>query len=149
MKLFEQALPEWRRRPRKRAMDPLAHFKSPAPLKEQPTDLAVQQPMACLVTDPILDLARAEEVFHRYQVSEGIDILQDGRGINTAADQQNVDSARAASGTGHPVGGPHEMQQPNPPHPPLTPFRQPHNDPLSTLPGLGAMFPRFPGVGGG
>lgn len=146
MKLFEQALPEWRRRPRKRALDPLAHFKSPAPLKKQPTDLAVQQPMACLVTDPILDLARAEEVFHRHQVSEGIDILQGGGGINTAADQQNVDAARAASGAGHPVGGPHEMQQPNLQQPSPAPLREPHNNPMSTVPGLGAMFPRFPGV---
>ena len=86
-----------------------------------------------MATDPLSDLARAEERFHSYQVGSGLEILRNGQHVETAADAQNVAAAKD------------ELQRQSVPDmtpaPPLMkPYEQqryvePYNDPFSTVPG--------------
>ena len=84
----------------------------------------------------MLDWGKAQEAFHAWQVSEGCNILGNGRGIDTAADEQNV---RAAQDEVHSASqDPASMPTPQPLL--MKPYEQqryvePHNNPFSTVPG--------------
>ena len=47
------------------------------------------QPYDNIVSDPVLELSRAEEAFHSYQVSSGFEIYKNGQ-VETAADEANI-----------------------------------------------------------
>ena len=153
MSYFDATIRDQFRKKRKRELDPTAAFKAHVKSIDADTNnLAFKQPAASLVQDPILELAKQQEKFHNFQVSSGLEIMKGDQGIETAADQQNLDIAKDElrkrslgndASLARPLSEPALNAFQNQPR-----FSEPHNNPFSSIPGgpgSGPMKP-FPGT---
>ena len=152
MSYFEATPRDHWRKKRKLEIDPVRAFKSHVKSTETGTSTPqTREPVSNLVPDPTLDLARAEEVFRQFQISSGAEILKSGQGIQTAADEQNVNVAKEELQKPG-VNGHDSLAQPQPAST-LNSFvdkpgmvKEPFNDPFSSIPGGKPFNPgRFPG----
>ena len=80
------------------------------------------QPMDCMVNDPVLDLAGAEEAFQASQVRAGREAHDSGM-IDSAADEANLRAYRES------LGGPFAGPFPEPVGPPEPQFQGPPEPP--------------------
>ena len=102
------------------------------------SDIPKVDPVPSIATDPTLSWARAEERFAQFQLRSGNEILQGIRAAETAADEQNQ---RVAENNQSATTQESTFSKPAPIMPDrLNPigrsrFQEPHNDPLSSIPG--------------
>lgn len=90
MKLCDVSLKDFWNRQKKLLFDPVYAFKhkvkSSNPLPVQPERI---DPYPCMVDDPMLNQARADEAFYIQQLNSGYQVYQSGN-VETAADADNL-----------------------------------------------------------
>lgn len=136
------------RRQRRIETDPMAALKGRIRSGATPiVSLQPPHPMVDLVTDPFLDLAKAEQDFYAHQIATGMELINDGIRPQTAADEQNLRAIREDRDRLSLTG------QENPIVPPAVGSKsdaagprgyEPHNDPFSTVPGSMGFNPMKP-----